>query len=90
MLPSLTTGNEGRESMTNCKAVKRTMERLNSMVSEFREAEMKKKLKECRGLRDYQHFGRYIEGDQVWYQSMQGNSCISPAVFCANKARAFD
>ena len=61
-LLGLTTGNEGTESMTDCESVQRKMERLNSMVSEFREAEMKKKLKACQGLRiqQYQHFGGYI------------------------------
>ena len=49
-LPGLTTRNEGTESMTNCKAVQHWIERLNSTVSEFHEAEMKKKLKECQEL----------------------------------------
>ena len=43
-LPGLTTGNDGTESMTDCEAVQRMMERLSSTVSEFREAEMQKKL----------------------------------------------
>ena len=75
-LPGLTTGNAGTESMTDCEAVQRTMENLNKTVSEFREADMKKKLKECQGLRTqaYQHLENYIEGDKVWYQPMNGES----------------
>ena len=56
-LPGLTTGNTGTESMTDCAAVEKTMENLNKIVAEFREANMKKKLKECDGLRTlaFQH-----------------------------------
>ena len=46
---------------------------------------MKKKLKECQGLRiqAYQHLENYIEGDKVWYQPMNGNSWLGPvAVLC--------
>ena len=90
-LPGLTTGNEGTESMTNCEAVQQTMERLNNTVSEFREAGMKNKLKECQGLRiqQYQHFGRYLEGDRVWYQPMQGNSWISPVAVLCQRGKSF-
>ena len=75
-LPGLTTGNAGTESMTDCEAVQRTMENLSKTVSEFREADMKKKLKECQGLQTqaYQHLENYIEGDKVQYQPMNGNS----------------
>ena len=64
MLPGLTTGNDGTESMTDCEALQRMMERLSSAVSEFCVVEMQKKLQECQGLwiQQYQHFGRYIEG----------------------------
>ena len=44
-IPGLTTGNVATESMTDSEAVQRTMENLNRTVSEFREAEMRKKLK---------------------------------------------
>ena len=58
-LPGLTTGNEASESMTDSEAVQRTIENLTRMVSEFREADMRKKLKECQGHRImfYQHLG---------------------------------
>ena len=66
-LPGLTTGNAGTESMTDCEAVQRTMENLNKTLWEFCEADMKKKLKECQGLRTqaYQHLENYIEGDKA-------------------------
>ena len=43
-LPSLTMDNDATESMTDCEAVQRTLENLSRTVSEFREAEMNKKL----------------------------------------------
>ena len=46
---------------------------------------MKKKLKECQGLRTqaYQHLENYIEGDKVWYQPINGISWLGPAaVLC--------
>ena len=71
--------------MTDCEAVQRTMENLNKTVAEFREADMKKKLKDYQGLRTqaYQHLENYIEGDKVWYQPMNGNSWLGlAAVLC--------
>ena len=44
-LPRLTTGNECTESMSDCEAVKRILETLNRITSEFREADMRKSLK---------------------------------------------
>ena len=84
-LPGLTRGNDRTESMMDCEAVQQTMERLTNTVSKFCEAEIQKKLRECQGLRiqQYQHFGRYIEGDRVLYHPMQGNSWIGLAgVLC--------
>ena len=49
-LPGLTTGNVSTESMTDCEAVQRTLKTLNKTVSEFRKADMRRKLKECQGL----------------------------------------
>ena len=46
---------------------------------------MRKKLKECQGIRTqaYQHMRDYIEGDKVWYQPLNGNSWLGPAsVLC--------
>ena len=36
--------------MTDCEAVQRTLKTLNKTVSEFREADMMIKLKECQGI----------------------------------------
>ena len=68
-LPGLTTGNVATESFTDSEAVPRT-------THEFREADMRKKLKECQGIRTqaYQHMRDYVEGDKVWYQPLNGNS----------------
>ena len=76
-LPGLATGNEATESMTDCEAVQRTIETLNRITSEFCEADMRRKLKECQGIRTqaYKHIGDYVEGDKVWYQPMNDNSC---------------
>ena len=49
-LPGLTIGNEGTESMTDCKAVQ-TLETLNKITKEFCKAEMRKKLNECQDTR---------------------------------------
>ena len=84
-LPGLTTGNVVTESMTDSEAVQRTLELLNKTISEFREAEMRKKLKDCQGVRiqAYQHMRDYVEGDKVWYQQQNGNSWLGPAsVLC--------
>ena len=62
-LPGLTTGNEASESMTDSEAVQRTIENLMRTVSEFREADMRKKLKECQEYRTsaYQHLRNYVK-----------------------------
>ena len=84
-LTGLTTGNIATESLTDSEAVQRTMELLAQTTLEFREADMRKKLKECQGIRTqaYQHMRDYIEGDKVWYQPLNGNSWLGPAsVLC--------
>ena len=73
------------ESLTDSEAVQRTMELLTKTAQEFREADMRIKLKECQGLRTqaYQHMRPYVEGDRVWYQPLNGNSWLGPAsVLC--------
>ena len=76
--------------MTDCEALQRTIETLNRTVSEFREADMKRKLKECQGIRTqaYQHLGDYIEGDRVWYQPMNGNSWLGPAAVLCQRGQS--
>ena len=49
-LPGLTTGNVSTESMTDCEAVQCMLETLTKTVSEFCEADMQRKLKECQGI----------------------------------------
>ena len=75
-IPGLTMGSVATESMTDAEAVKKIMETLTRTISEFRETDMKRKLKECQGARvmSYQHQGPYVEGDKVWYQNKDGNS----------------
>ena len=75
--------------MTDSEAVQRTMENLTQTVSEFREADMRKKLKECQDYRipAYIHQRNYVEGDKVWYQPLNGNAWFGPAaVLCQRGA----
>ena len=53
-LPGLTTGNVSTESMTDCEAVQRILKTLNKTVSEFCEADMRRKLKECQRIQTNQ------------------------------------
>ena len=52
------------------------------ITSEFRESDMRKKLKDCQSLRvrDYQHRRNYVEGDKVWFQPLNGNAWIGLAL----------
>ena len=70
-IPGLTTGNVATESMSDSEAVQRTMENLTKIISEFREADMRQKLKDCQRFRiqAYQHQGQYLEGYLVWFQT---------------------
>ena len=71
--------------MTDCEAVQRTLEILNKITAEFREAEMRKKLSDCQDIRtqSYQNLDNYLEGDLVWYQPPNGSSWLGPeAVLC--------
>ena len=58
-IPGLTTENLASESMSDSEAVQKTMENLTRIISEFREADMHQKLKNCQKFRTqaYQHFG---------------------------------
>ena len=68
------------ESLTDCEAVQKTLETLNKITAEFREAEMRKKLNDCENVRtqSYQNLDNYLEGDLVWYQPPNGNSWLGP------------
>ena len=51
-------------------------------MAEFRETEMRLKLKDCQKvrIRDYQHHGPCIERDKVWYQHQDSNARLGPVV----------
>ena len=70
------------KSITDTKAVQHNMETFNILVAEFCDADMRRKLKECQGIRTqaYQHIGDYVEGEKVWYQPLNGNSWLGPVV----------
>ena len=46
-IPGLTTGNIVTDNMTDSEAVRRMMENLMRIMSEFRESDMRRKLKDC-------------------------------------------
>ena len=60
------------------------------ITSEFRESDMRKKLKDCQNLRvrDYQHRRDYVEGDKVWFQPLNGNVCIRPALVVTQRGQS--
>ena len=91
-LPGLTTGNVATESMTDSEAEQRTIENLAKTTSEFCEANMRRKLKECQGIRvqAYQHLDEYIEGDLVWYQPLNGNSWLGPVAVLCQRGQSLD
>ena len=66
-IPGLTMDTVASEIMTDAEAVRRIMETIQKTTTEFREAEMKTKLKDCQNIRvrSYQHQGNYVEGDKV-------------------------
>ena len=75
MVPGLTTGNVATEIMMDSEAVRRTMENLMRITSEFCESDMRRKLKECQDvqIQEYQHRRNYVEGDKVWFQPLNRN-----------------
>ena len=82
MVPGLTTGSIAAKSMTDSEAVRRMMENLLRIMSEFCKSNMRRKLKDCQDLRvnEYQHQGNYIEGDKVCLKPLNGNIWLGPAV----------
>ena len=80
-LPGLTMGNIATESVSDAECVKRIMERLSKTVSEFREIDMKRELKDCQRLRvmQYQRRRPFIQGDKVWYQQKDSAAWFGPA-----------
>ena len=82
MIFGLTMVNVATESMIDAEAVKKIMENLTRTIVEFREVDMKKKLKECQRLSvmSYQHREPYKEGYKVWYQNRDGKAWYEPAI----------
>ena len=58
-IPGLTIRNVTSDSMSDSEAVQRTIENLTIIITKFREADMRQKLKDCQKFRTqaYQHFG---------------------------------
>merc|ERR1711954_175000 len=53
----------------------------SKVTQEFREAETRKKLKDCQKIpvRTYQHQDNYIAGDKIWFQHNECNAWHGPA-----------
>ena len=66
------------------------MELLTQTTHKFREADMRRKLKEYQNLRTqaYQHLKPYVEGDRVWYQPLNGNSWLGPASLLCQRGQS--
>ena len=90
MVPGLTTGNEATKSMTDSEVVRRTMENLMKITSKFSDSDMWRKLKECQDVRvqEYQHREDYMEGDKVWFQPLNGNAWIGPALVVCQRGQS--
>ena len=73
--------------MSDSEAVQRTMENLTRIISEFREADMFQKLKDCQKFRTQacQHLGLYVEGDLIWFQYLNANAWLGPAAVLCNR-----
>ena len=52
-IPSLTKGSVATVSITDSEAIQRTMENLTQIISEFRESDMRQKLRDCQGFQIY-------------------------------------
>ena len=59
-------------------------------MSKFREADMRRKLNECQKVRiqSNQYRGNYIEGDKVWFQPLNGNVWIGPALVITQRVQS--
>merc|ERR1712240_635488 len=51
---------------------------------------MRRKLKECQDVwvREYQHLRTYVEGDKVWFQPLNGNAWIGPALVVTQQGQS--
>ena len=60
-------GNEATVRILDMEAIQKVMERILKTQVEFRETEMRMKIKDCQGVqvREYWHRGQYLEGGKV-------------------------
>ena len=51
---------------------------------------MQRKFKECQGVwtQAYQHQGGFAEGDKVWFQPLNGNSWLGPAMILCQRGQS--
>ena len=51
---------------------------------------MRKKLKDCQNLRvrNYQYHSKYVEGNKVWYQPLNGNAWIRQALVVTQRGQS--
>ena len=89
-IPGLTMNTVASESPTDAESVRRILETIQKTTMEFREAEMKTKLKDCQDIRtrSYQHQGNYIEGDKIWYQYKDASAWHGPALVICQRGNA--
>ena len=89
-IPGMTNGYVATESMTDTEAVQRTLENLTSVISEFREADMRQKLQDCQRFhtQTYNHTRGFLEGDKVWFQPLNGNSWLGPAAVICQRGQS--
>ena len=89
-IPGFMMNTVASESPTDAELVRRMMETIVKTTIEFREAEMKTKLKECQDIRprSYRHQGNYIKGDKVWYQYKDASAWYGPASVICQRGNA--
>ena len=58
------------------------------MLTEMHQTQ--KKLRDCQNLRvrDYQYCRNYVEGDKVWFQPLNGNAWIGPALVVTQRGQS--
>ena len=74
--------------MTDSEAVRRKMEKLMRIKSEFCESDMSRKLRDCQDVcvNEYQHRGNYNKGDKVWFQPL--NVWLRPAAVVCQQGKS--
>ena len=51
---------------------------------------MRKKIRDCQDVHvcEYQNPGNYVEGDKVWFQPLNGNAWIGPALVVTQQGQS--